>query len=164
MQVVGFKALSLSFLRSLRVLPLKQCLANIGVSQVLSLLVTAASYHPHQPHQLCSTLAVLQHYTALVALVWLAVYPVMVSLKVFRRTWFERCWLLTPVAVASWGEKERKRERGRECVCVCVCVCVCCVCVGEKEICFYVVAVLPAVIVGGVAASRYRGFTDSTDM
>ena len=123
--VLGYLLMSSSFLthhththtltRSLRVLPLKQCLAHISASQSLSLLVSAVSYHLHTPPQLCYSLAVLTHYTSLVALVWLAVYPVMAAMKVFRRTWFEKWWMLVPVAVASWGE----------CVCVCVCVCVC---------------------------------------
>lgn len=90
--------------RSLRVLPLKQCVANIAGSQSLSLLVMAASYHPHSPQQLCYSLGVLQHYTLLVALSWLAVYPIMAVLKVFRRMWFEHYWLLAPVAIVCWSK------------------------------------------------------------
>ena len=73
-------------------------------SQALSLVAMAVSYHSHSPQQLCYFLAVMQHYTALVALAWLAVYPVMAVLKVFRRTWFERWWLLAPVAGACWSK------------------------------------------------------------
>jgi hypothetical protein len=112
--------------RYLRTLPLKQCLANMAGSQALSLVALAASYHPHSSHQLCYSLAVTKHYTVLVALAWLAVYPIMAVLKVFRRTWFERWWLLAPVAGVCW--------------------------------------ILPAVVIGAVAVSRYGGFTDTPQL
>lgn len=129
--------------RSLRVLPLKQCLANIAGSQALSLLVMAASYHPHTPRQLCYSLAVLQHYILLVALSWLAVYPAMAVLKVFRRMWFERYWMLAPAAIVCWSKP----------VTLAVEV--------NGMICFLGISALPAVVVGAIGASRYRGFTDT---
>ena len=73
-------------------------------SQALSFLVMAASYNKPSSQELCYFLAYITHYTILVALGWLVVYPAMATLKVFRRTWFEHPWLLVPVAITCWGK------------------------------------------------------------
>ena len=67
-------------------------------------------------HALCYTLGVIQHYLILLALTWLCVYPVLMVVRVFRRLWYEKEWLIIPFAAVCIGKRVM-------CVCVCVCVC-----------------------------------------
>ena len=132
-------------------------------SQALSLLAMAASYHPHTPRELCYSLAVLLHYAVLVALTWLAAYPVMATLKVFRRTWFEHFWLLIPVAGTCWSKSVE----------ICGTFTFDLILVTSFAIWYIEIdvntlpltyTVLPAVVVGAIGATRYEGFTDNPDL
>ena len=90
--------------RALRPLPSYQCVMFLSFSQCLSLLVKELSLT--QPTWLCYSLATLTHYTVLVTLSWMIVYPVLEAIKVFKVIWYEKSWFITPFAVIAWGELE----------------------------------------------------------
>ena len=64
----------------------------------------AVAYKRTEVHQVCYVMAVLVHYFILVSLSALGVYPIMVSLRIFRRMWYEKEWLIAPFATVCWGE------------------------------------------------------------
>ena len=82
-----------------------QCLVALSVSQGFSLVVMAISFEAARGTQaLCYSLAVTQHYFILLALAWLCVYPVLMVIRVFRRMWYEKEWLIAPFAAFCIGE------------------------------------------------------------
>ena len=82
-----------------------QCLVGLSFSQGLSLVIMAISFEAARGvHALCYTLGVIQHYLILLALTWLCVYPVLMVVRVFRRLWYEKEWLIVPFAAVCIGE------------------------------------------------------------
>ena len=82
-----------------------QCLVALSASQGLSLAVTAISFEAARDMQvLCYSLGVIQHYLILLALAWLWVYPILMVVRVFRRMWYEKEWLIAPFAAFCIGE------------------------------------------------------------
>ncbi len=91
--------------RILRSLPVMQCVCLLSLSQGVSTLILQLTLP--QPPALCYTLAGLTHYTALVTLSLMVVYPVLKTLKVFKMIWYEKRWLIAPFAAVALSKCAR---------------------------------------------------------
>ena len=82
-----------------------QSLVAMAITQALSFVILAVSYERTELQVICYTMATLQHYLVLVSLAFLCVYPLMVCIRVFRRMWYEKEWLMAPFVIVCAGEK-----------------------------------------------------------
>jgi hypothetical protein len=59
------------------------------------------SYELSQVAWLCYSLGLLFHYSTLVTLNWMASLPVVMAIEVFKRLWYEKVWIIAPLAAFS---------------------------------------------------------------
>lgn len=88
----------------LRSSPTYQFLVGLSLSQGLTHLLLMLCYELSQLPWLCYTLGLLFHYFILVTLSWAAVLPVVGVVKVFKRLWHEKAWLIAPFAAVISGK------------------------------------------------------------
>lgn len=99
---------SVSLCRFLYILPTMQSVVAMAIFQCLSFVVMAISYERDELRGVCYALSSLHHFLSLVSVCLLGLYPVLVCIKVFRRIWYDRSWLIAPFLLAVTGESRKK--------------------------------------------------------